>query len=60
MIISMNLKQCDESSIFINYNVPFYFETLHFSGQRHGIVSPVFQVVPQNYGLNSLLKMARP
>ena len=29
--ICMNLKQYDESSIFINYILPFYVVTLHFS-----------------------------
>ena len=48
----MNLKQCDECSIFINYNVPFYFVTVFFSGQCHGITGPSSHLVTQNYGLN--------
>ena len=33
IIICMNLKESDETSIFINYNAPFYFVTLLFPGQ---------------------------
>ena len=29
----MNLKRCDESSIFIKYIAPFYFVIRHCSGQ---------------------------
>ena len=31
-ITYVNLKQCDESSIFINNNGPFCFVNLHFNG----------------------------
>ena len=52
IIICMNLKPCDESSIFINYNAPIYFVTLYFSAQWHGIMVKKWRKTGTSLSLN--------